>query len=219
MTHKTPFPAPCTLGIKVDEGSLFKVSSPLSWPAVLMISHSNKFYSPLILPHVWKFFSKPLTDHNKNLEEQRKKCFSFHTRAVGYCSAIEKNEPSINGNVTESKLALLATQQASESERRGVEAKKTLIGESADGEDGRLVPQNNHLIGVWMSGSFMDQRERSNEELKSKGRREREIQWGSKVKGFSVSQKTSPRECPAFGKGILTPSIHRWAGTNYLSRS
>ena len=54
--------------------------------------------------------------------------------------------------------------------------------------------------------------ERSNEELKSKGRIEREIQWGSKVKGFSVSRKTSPRECPALGKGVLTSSIHRWAG-------
>jgi len=70
-----------------------------------------------------------------------------------------------------------------------------------------------------MSGSFMDQRERNNEELKSKGRIEREIQWGSKVTGFSVSHKTSPRECPAFGKGVLTSSIHRWAGTNYLSGS
>ena len=70
-----------------------------------------------------------------------------------------------------------------------------------------------------MSGSFMDQKERNNEELKSKGRIEREIQWGSKVTGFSVSCKTSPTECPAFGKGVLTSSIHRWAGTKYLSGS
>ena len=28
------------------------------------ISHSNKLYSPLILPHVWKFFSNPRTDHD-----------------------------------------------------------------------------------------------------------------------------------------------------------
>ena len=68
---------------------------------------------------------------------------------------------------------------------------ETLIGEPADREDGRLVPQNNHLIGVWMPGSFIDQRERSNEELKSKGRIERERQWGSKVKGSSVLQNIS----------------------------
>ena len=37
------------------------VGSPLSWPAVLTVSHSNKFYSPLILPQVWKFFFIPLT--------------------------------------------------------------------------------------------------------------------------------------------------------------
>jgi len=40
--------------------------------------------------------------------------------------------------------------------------KETLIGEPADREDGRLVPQNHHLIGVQMPGSFIDQRERSN---------------------------------------------------------
>ena len=33
---------------------------------------------------------------------------------------------------------------------------ETLIGELADREDGRLVPQNNHLIGVWMPGPFVD---------------------------------------------------------------
>ena len=48
----------------------------------------------------------------------------------------------------------------------GVEAKKrTSIGELADREDGRLVPQSNHCIGVWMPGSFIDKREGSNEEL------------------------------------------------------
>ena len=49
----------------------------------------------------------------------------------------------------------------------------------------------NHLIGVRIPGSFMDQRERSSEELKSQGRAEREGQWGSKVKGPSVSQSIS----------------------------
>ena len=42
-----------------------------------------------------------------------------------------------------------------------------------------------------MPGYFIDQRERSNEELKSKGRLERERQWGSKVKGSSVLQNIS----------------------------
>ena len=83
--------------------------------------------------------------------------------------------------VTESKLTLLAAWQASESERGGAEARKmTLVGELADWEDGRLAPQNNHLIGIWIPGSFIDQRERSNEELESKGKIERERQWGKK---------------------------------------
>ena len=41
----------------------------------------------------------------------------------------------------------------------------------------KALPQNNHLLGVWMPGSFIDQRKRINEELKSKGRIEREMQW------------------------------------------
>ena len=63
---------------------------------------------------------------------------------------------------------------------------------------GGLGPQNNLLIGVWMPGSFINQRERSNEELKSKGRIESEKQWG---------------------RGVLIWSIHRWARTNSLSLS
>ena len=43
---------------------------------------------------------------------------------------------------------------------------------------GGLEPQNNLLIGVWMPGSFINQRERSSEELKSKGRTESEKQGG-----------------------------------------
>ena len=52
--------------------------------------------------------------------------------------------------VTESRLPLLATWQANESEMCwGKE-------EPAAQEDGRLVPQNNHLTGVWKPGSCID---------------------------------------------------------------
>ena len=44
-----------------------------------------------------------------------------------------------------------------------------------------------------MSGSFIDQTERSNEELKSEGRIERKRQWGGKVKGSSVLLNISKR--------------------------
>lgn len=33
---------------------------------------------------------------------------------------------------------------------RGVDAKNTLFGKLADQEDGRLKPQSNHLVWVWM---------------------------------------------------------------------
>ena len=32
----------------------------------------------------------------------------------------------------------------------------TLFRELADQEDGRLMSQNNQLVGAWMPGSFMD---------------------------------------------------------------
>ena len=44
----------------------------------------------------------------------------------------------------------------------------TLFGNRADPEDGRLVTQSNHLVEVWMPGSFVES--------------ERRKQWGTKVK-------------------------------------
>ena len=89
--------------------------------------------------------------------------------------------------VSPSPRSLCSPHDRPTNRRQGVEARSiTLFRELADGEDGRLMSQNNHLIGVWMPGSFIDQRERSSEKLKSKGRIEREMQWGSKVKGSSV---------------------------------
>ena len=32
----------------------------------------------------------------------------------------------------------------------------TLFGNLADGEDCRLMSQNNHLVRAWMSGSFIE---------------------------------------------------------------
>ena len=43
--------------------------------------------------------------------------------------------------------------------------------------------------------------ERSNEELKSKGRIEREMQWGNKVEGSSVLQNIS-KEMASLWKGV-----------------
>ena len=43
---------------------------------------------------------------------------------------------------------LFAAQQANESKTQGVGARKRQFRELADQEDGRLAPQNNHLIEV-----------------------------------------------------------------------
>ena len=61
---------------------------------------------------------------------------------------------------------------------------------TADEEDGRLAPQNNHFIGSWRPGSFVDQRGRSPEEPVPRRSREGEA-VGSKVKGPSASQSIS----------------------------
>ena len=43
--------------------------------------------------------------------------------------------------------------------RQGAEASNTtLFSKPADREDGRPMFQNNHPVGVWMPGSFMNQR-------------------------------------------------------------
>ena len=38
MICKDPYPAPCTLGIKMHKGPLFNTGSPLKWPAILTVS-------------------------------------------------------------------------------------------------------------------------------------------------------------------------------------
>ena len=53
-----------------------------------------------------------------------------------------------------------------------------------------------------MPGPCIDQREKSSEELKSKGRVEREMQWGSKVKGSSVLQNI-PKGMSMLQKGCI----------------
>ena len=42
----------------------------------------------------------------------------------------------------------------------------TLFRELADQEDGRLISQNDHLIGVWVPTSFIEQRGKGGEEVK-----------------------------------------------------
>ena len=58
------------------------------------------------------------------------------------------------------------------------------------------------------------QREKSKEELKSKGRRERERQWVSKVKGSSVFQNISGngRSLEGGVNLFFIVAVHRWAG-------
>ena len=75
--------------------------------------------------------------------------------AVSQLSVIPLSHLSVlnkAASVKKSKLALLAARQ--EVLRQG----KWLYSKAADQEDGRLAPQNNHLIGVWMPDSFLDQR-------------------------------------------------------------
>ena len=66
--------------------------------------------------------------------------------------------------VSESKLA---AQQANKSGDKVLRQRiMTLFGNLAGGENGRLVSKKNHLIGVWMSVSFIEQRVGGGKEVK-----------------------------------------------------
>ena len=101
-------------------------------------------------------------------------------------------------------------------QRQDVEIRHTsLFGKPADQEDGRVMSQKNHLIGVWMPGPFIDP------EIEA-SRIEREGQWGSKAKRAISLVKQLP-EWPASGSGcvnlffsFLLSFFHRWAGSDYL---
>ena len=61
--------------------------------------------------------------------------------------------------VAKFKTALLTAWQASKSGDKVLRQRMmTLSGKPADWKDGRLMSQNNHLIGVWMPVSFIEQR-------------------------------------------------------------
>ena len=66
----------------------------------------------------------------------------------------------------------------------------------------RWQTQNNYLVAVWLQVLSRSQRERSNGELKSKGRIERERQRGSEVERvFSLAKHL--KEGPGYGKGCV----------------
>ena len=68
------------------------------------------------------------------------------------------------------------------------------IWQSADQEDGSLAPQNNHLVGAWLSSSFMDQR------------------WGKvrkQSKKTTQSLKTSPRMASLRQRNVLVSLPYR----------
>ena len=83
----------------------------------------------------------------------------------------------------------------------------TLLGNLADRKDGRLMSQYNHPVGVRKRGSFIEQKRGGGEEVKKKGH------------NFSSSLLVWPalgKKCVNFS---FSASIHRWAGSDYLSVS
>ena len=64
------------------------------------------------------------------------------------------------------------------------------------------MPQNNHLVGVWMPGSFVES------ERKKQGGTEvkRQDREGEAVGKGLQACRTSPREGPASGRDVLLPS-------------
>ena len=78
---------------------------------------------------------------------------------TGLASSQDQFVPDLSPSCYWTKVTLLTAQQPDKSKRWDIEARNmTLFRKSADWEGGRLMPQNNHLIGVWMPGSFTEQR-------------------------------------------------------------
>ena len=75
--------------------------------------------------------------------------------------------------------------QGSESETSVEARNRTLFRKPANWEDGRLMSQNNHLLGVWMPGSFIGQREVRNQ----KGNQSRKylLEWPASPGGGLIS--------------------------------
>ena len=97
----------------------------------------------------------------------------------GAGSTLESRRSLEDGMATHYSPSLLCSLQNRPMNLRDevFEARKmNLFGKPADQEDDRLAPQSNHLLRVCMPGSFIDERERSNEKLKSKGRTDCERQ-------------------------------------------
>lgn len=63
-----PYPVPCPLTIKTDQNqsqlSLTLRKLAHCTGSALLVPHSNKLYSPFILPRVWKFSSNLCMDHD-----------------------------------------------------------------------------------------------------------------------------------------------------------
>ena len=89
---------------------------------------------------------------------------------------------------------------------------ETLIGEPADREDGRLVPQNNHLTRVWIIFYWSEIKKQWGTKVK---RQNREMQWGSKVKGSSALQNISKGMASLYKRYVNL--FYSWADRDKLS--
>ena len=72
-------------------------------------SHSNKLYSPLLLPRVWKFFPNPRTDHNNNLP------VSGFCNSLALCGRALKQltvKPSNGGRIPDNSCGFLGNSLA-----------------------------------------------------------------------------------------------------------
>ena len=99
-----------------------------------------------------------------------------------------------------SLLCSLPNRPMTPRDERGSGKEETLIGEPADLEDGRLVPQNNPLTEVWVPGSLLQIRD---------GGVGEEAQWKGHLSCKHLLEwQASGRGCVNF----ILPAICRWTG-------
>ena len=134
---------------------------------------------------------KSLNDWKKQQQQQKKqplreiKTRIWHPHTLAYILRKPLMKRCMNPRYAAALLLLpspgsLCSLQDSPKNLRDISAwgkEKTLIEESADQEDGRLVPWNNHLVRAWLPGSFMGQK------------------WGGRWEN-NIKRLFSPCKCP-----------------------
>ena len=99
--------------------------------------------------------------------------------------------------------------------RKEVERQGTRLSWTVGWEDGRVMSQSNHVVRVWMTGSFIEPEGEKLWETKVK-RQNRELETLRKQSKKGLQFCRTCQDGPAFGMCVLISSFHSWAESVHL---